>query len=59
MRWNHKPIEDLSKKIVKRFLFFPKCIDGQFRWLEFVTLEKIALCDGAGLICWVDVRFVD
>jgi len=38
MKWKAKPkpkVDDTRKKT--RFLFFPKCLDNEWRWLEKAT----------------------
>ena len=43
MRWNINKIMKYKSgetRIVKRFLFIPKGIRGQFRWLETATFKQ-------------------
>lgn len=67
MRWkrkepvNHKRFE---KRIVKRFLWLPKCIEGECRWLEVGEWVQrwVAKTDETwgGTIClWEDYCWVD
>ena len=40
MRWSFKSDEIAEVKITKKFLFFPKCIAGEWRWLEKVSFTS-------------------
>ena len=44
MRWNSKsktiPKEG-DKRIVRVFLFFPRKLEGEWRWLEMATIEQM------------------
>lgn len=44
MRWASKGSKQAPKegdhRIVDRFLFFPKCIDDEWRWLEFASIGQ-------------------
>jgi hypothetical protein len=41
MRWIKKPKPQIDDtRIVTRFLFFPKCIDGECRWLETAQIKQ-------------------
>lgn len=41
MRWiNRKPEKD-EKRIIKTFLFFPKTINKETRWLEFASIKQV------------------
>lgn len=39
MRWNKRPPkiypERGTKRTVKKFIWFPKCLNGQWRWLDY------------------------
>jgi len=37
MRWQEKP----KTEIVHRFLFWPTCFDGEYRWLEFASIKRV------------------
>lgn len=39
MRWNRPKPND--KRIRSGFLFLPKCINGEIRWLEFAWWEEM------------------
>lgn len=47
MRWQKKPIKiktrpDVgSERVVSRFLFFPLCLNGEYRWLEFAQVLQV------------------
>ena len=38
MRWLRHSIND--SRVVKRFLLFPKCIGGEWRWLEVAYIKQ-------------------
>lgn len=44
MRWKkrkRKPIpNDGEKRVVSKFLYFPLCINNEYRWLEKVKVEQ-------------------
>ena len=53
-----------DKRIVKRFLLFPKRIKDERRWLETATWEQeycfyYATYRYGDSYCWVDIRWVD
>ncbi len=65
MRWKEKEYRDGEKRVVKRFLFFPKLIEGEWRWLELVRIEQqfdipddsmARYMVGGGK--WYDIRFL-
>lgn len=39
MKWHNAPILEDGELIVTTFLFFPKCINGEWRWLEKVIYK--------------------
>jgi len=57
MRWQ-KPNKHGLKRIVREFLFLPKCINGEYRWMESVTYEQ--KYDAYNLILiWEDIRWIN
>jgi hypothetical protein len=52
MRWKKKKAPDYGdRRIISEFLFFPKTLDGETRWLEFAEIIQSYL----GAWCrWVD-----
>ena len=61
MKINHKPLSDENdKNIISKFLWFPKRIGYQTRWLEWVTWKReykyYWWCDSGK---WVDLDWVD
>ncbi len=38
MRWNSP--EPFEKRVVRRFLFFPKSLNGETRWWEFAFIRQ-------------------
>lgn len=78
MKWRkkekvYKTPNDLETRTIERFLFFPKCINDEYRWLEKVKIKQIyheleihqyrdifggiAFTSTGGY--WSDVEFVD
>ena len=53
MRW--KKNRDGDIRFVRRFLLFPKCIRGEFRWLEFAYVKKQFGYDSFD--SWDDIRW--
>jgi len=55
MRWKAKKIP--VRRIIKRFLIFPKCINGEWKWLEIAYI--LQNYDGYGnWSAWQDERFM-
>ena len=58
MRFKNK-YKDGETRFVKKFLWFPKNIFGETRWLENATyIEIFAICSG-GYKYWTPQRWVD
>jgi hypothetical protein len=57
MRWNTQP--KLDTRIIKRFLFFPKILRGERRWLEWVHIRQRYLSLWKGKGWWMDDNWVD
>ncbi len=64
MRWNKPKPGDT--RVVKKFLWLPRTINGETRWLEWgrvgQELKKVMRADFYALYYaheWVDVRWVD
>lgn len=52
MKWKYPQLDD--KRVIKRFLFLPKIIHGEGRWLEFATIaQRYSMGE------WNDMDFVD
>jgi len=41
MRWTHKFYETGDRRLKEKFLFFPKRIGEDVRWLEFAVWEDV------------------
>ena len=55
MRWFKDPLKDNvgDIRIIKRFLWFPKCIKGECRWLERARFsQRIDKVDVGGSMEW-------
>lgn len=65
MKWEKKsePYKG-QKRIKKKFLFFPICINGECRWLEFATIEyqfegwDYANYDCYEALLWRPIKFI-
>lgn len=55
MKW-----KDSYTRVRRRFLLLPRCIDGEWRWLEFATWRQerwVSSLTGARYwddVCWID-----
>jgi hypothetical protein len=61
MRWTKRKYK-LKKRLgesktVIRFLFVPKAIDEEVRWLEIVTIEK-KIIEGKRRYYWKSTKFI-
>ena len=56
MRWCKAQIDDV--RTVRRFLFLPEAVRGEWRWWEFVTIEE-RLVRRQWFKYWEPVRWVD
>ena len=67
MRWKSKPISKVGdKKIVTKFLWFPKKINRETRWLEKATWEEEyqQICESEEECYtysykWIKIRWID
>ena len=64
MRWKepeHKTTTG-ARRDVSEFLFFPKCINGEWRWLEWATIEQVFIrgaMDPYRHYAWLNERWID
>jgi hypothetical protein len=62
VRWKVKPSpQNGDKRIVAKFLWFPKCINGEYRFLEWVIFEQVYDCNYGNFDDWTqwsDVRWL-
>lgn len=62
MRWKQKEKPTLHEtRIIKKFLFFPKCINKEWRWLEkCMYMQKYIKLTSNPFICdWVDTLWIN
>lgn len=53
MRWKAKPNpQNGDKRVVVKFLWFPKCINGEYRFFEWATFEQIYDCNYGNYDDW-------
>jgi hypothetical protein len=68
MRWAIPKIDKPQigdKRTLIKYLFFPKCLDGRWRWLEFAMIEQeytrwISIapeCRPIPVVGWRDLRW--
>lgn len=51
MRWLKDPLKPRhgERRSRRGFLFWPRCFDGEYRWLEFVTIvQEVRRIDNFG-----------
>ena len=57
MRWNTPEKVYTGTRVIKRFLLFPRTINGETRWLEWAEIEQENIlymdCDH-----WEDVEWI-
>lgn len=63
MRWKKKPTETWSikpvagdRRIVQRFLWLPKKLGEEWRWMERARIEEMAYKRN-GVLAWSEVKF--
>ena len=44
MRWGTEKNFPLKKRMIRKFLWFPKKIDKETRWLEKATILQLLYC---------------
>ncbi len=55
MRWKRKKKPKFgSRRVIKRFLLTPLCLNGEFRWLEWAYIEQMF-----GLRYWINMHWKD
>lgn len=60
MRWKRKTKpKHRDKRVVRRFLWFPRTFNDETRWLEFANLEQIYLGREYQYRGWRTARFKD
>ena len=58
MKWYAKQLYDTRKK--RRFLFFPRCVAGEWRWLVRATWEeKVYTGCLIGTLAWYPEQWLD
>jgi len=61
MRWKEKPYEEPpERRIIKKFLFLPKKIGDETRWLEWATILQTSFIDPSHqFYTWLDAEWID
>ena len=64
MRWTSKEMpEEGEKRVINIFLFFPRLIGEEWRWLERVQIlqvyEKDVDYEGTRFSCWEDKKWIN
>jgi len=47
-----------EKRVIKRFLFIPRTVDNEKRWLEFAIIEQICVLN-KGKWYWKDIEWIN
>lgn len=58
MRWIRKPNVVGDTRIIRRFLFLPREIRYETRWLEYAEIEQVYESVRAGYNGWADNHWV-
>jgi len=53
MKWNSKEYKSGDTRVISRFLFFPRSINGECRWMERASIKQKLERN------WVDSVWVD
>lgn len=56
MRWKQRP--QRQRRVKRRFLILPKCVNGEWRWLEVATYEQ-RLESSWSESYWIDTKWID
>lgn len=49
-----------KERTILRFLLFPRCIKGEWRWLEFAYIYQVYTINDNGVyMAWKDMAWVD
>jgi hypothetical protein len=57
MRWRKTEVGE--SRIISKFLFLPKCIEGEWRVLEVVQYEQIYKGGACSRKYWEDVKWLN
>ena len=58
MRFQVEPcVQEGDMRIITRFLFFPKCIGEEVRWLEKARIKQVARYNMCGNAHWFDHKW--
>ncbi len=58
MKWKSKTNLDGDNRIIRRFLFIPKTLQEQTRWLELARIKQVFV-NGILNDYWRDIEWVD
>lgn len=59
MRWKQKPESQVGdRRVITKFLLFPRNINREFRWLETAKIEQEYISDWYTCF-WINRRFID
>lgn len=49
-----------TTRLIKCFLFLPKYIKGEYRWLEFITIKQVGIYyQGTSILFWKDIQYIN
>ena len=46
-----------NKRVIRRFLFIPKILGNEWRWLEFANIEQVLKCKGFDKWIWINSQW--
>lgn len=60
MRWKAEKLVSGDRRSFRKFLLFPRCIQGMWRWLEYATIVQELVVDHIeGDWWWTDLYWGD
>jgi hypothetical protein len=65
MKWLKRTRKDkpsphqTKERTILRFLFIPKCIKGEWRWLEFAYIYQVYTITDSCDMGWINIRWID
>lgn len=58
MRWKERVWKHGDTRTIKRFLLFPRYVDGEWRWLELAEISQ-RLHVTRTSVYWFDLNWID
>jgi len=57
MRFNSPKPESFDRRTITKFLYFPKCINNEWRWLETASLVQIYINRNLASDGWYNIKW--